>query len=252
MKIISSYSSPSYSLRPIGVIPEYIILHYTELPFEKALADYLNPNIELSCHYLICKNGEIYQLVDDEKVAWHAGASYWRGKERLNPYSFGIEIENLGNEPFTSEQIKSCITLCHNLMRKYHIPRSNILGHSDIAPERKIDPGIMFFWKELLDHSIGIEYVSVMTVDNYVIYSFGERSDGIYELQKRLSLIGYKILLTGVYDEQTNKVVRGFQAHFCPDVILEKGGIGYYISDESLFSWDKASEQVLSSIILGT
>jgi N-acetylmuramoyl-L-alanine amidase len=161
MNIITNIKSPNFEPRESGCIPRFIILHYIAEPFESAISQYCDENIKLSPHYAIQKTGEIYNLVPDEYTAWHAGASYWQGIERLNHHSLGIEMDNMGNEPFTDKLMNSCIKLCQLLMQKHNIPRENVLGHSDIAPGRKIDPGRLFDWK-LLDKNgyIGIRHYS--------------------------------------------------------------------------------------------
>lgn len=149
---ITKLHSPNFGERKDGKVPRYIILHYTATKDTKtALDDYLmNPAAEVSSHYLIEKDGNILQLVEDEKRAWHAGKSFWEGETDLNSASIGIEIVNLGPpEVFADEQIESTIALCQILMKKWNIPGQNILGHSDIAPDRKVDPGPLFPWNKL-------------------------------------------------------------------------------------------------------
>lgn len=113
---------------------------------------------KLSAHYIVDTKGNIIQLVEDEKKAWHAGMSYWRGRKNLNTYSIGIELcsPSFGQGEYTNKQIGSLIELSKELINKYNIPASNILGHSDIAPTRKPDPGISFPWKKLAENGIGL------------------------------------------------------------------------------------------------
>ena len=198
--------------------PIYIILHYTELPFDKALEVLCSSKYGVSAHYLIHENGTVHNLVCESKIAWHAGDSYWQGKSHLNNYSIGIELDNLGDRPFTVRQISSCIALCKYLIIKYNISPANVLGHSDIAPERKIDPGIFFNWSLLASYGIGLwpkrEKILKTSVENSVI-----------NIQKKLKKIGYKITVNGVHDYQTNSVIRSFLSHFCPTSITS---IDYY------------------------
>lgn len=201
MNIINS-PSPNFEPRENGSTPQFIILHFTEMTFDGALRRLCDPDAKVSAHYLIHKNGEIYNLVDDIYAAWHAGVSCWKGLERLNHHSIGIEIDNLGNEPFSEQQMQSCILLCKNLMQKYSIPRENVLGHSDIAPDRKVDPGKFFDWKMLDENEIGIP----------LIHEIGHLS--IKEKQEYLKDMGYKIDVTGVNDPQTEFVIKAFEDHF--------------------------------------
>ncbi|HCU58524.1 MAG TPA: N-acetylmuramoyl-L-alanine amidase [Alphaproteobacteria bacterium] len=115
---------------------------------------------EVSSHYMIDEKGKIYQFVNDEKRAWHAGKSYWQEKENLNHNSIGIELcsSSLGQEPYPDKQISALIRLCQRLKRKYHIKKNRILGHSDIAPTRKPDPGKAFPWSYLARHGLGVWY----------------------------------------------------------------------------------------------
>lgn len=114
----------------------------------------------LSAHYIIGTDGDIIRLVKDEKKAWHAGMSYWQGRKNLNCHSIGIELcsPSFGQNEYTGEQINSLIKLSKELIDRYNIPAHNIVGHSDIAPIRKPDPGIAFPWKKLADNGIGLWY----------------------------------------------------------------------------------------------
>ena len=124
-----------------------------------------NPESKVSCHYFINRKGLITQMVNDNKVAWHAGKSKWKMSENLNKNSIGIELVNKGHEfgyqNFSNTQIKSLINLCKNLKKKYEIKNENFLGHSDIAPLRKSDPGEKFPWKKLSKHKVGCWYKDV-------------------------------------------------------------------------------------------
>jgi len=138
-----------------------IILHYTDMPhMEETLACFASPHSKVSCHYLICEKGQVYQLVDDEKRAWHAGESSWQGCTDLNSCSLGIELANPGHShgylPFPEIQIESLIRLCHMLVKRWNISPSRILGHSDIAPRRKQDPGHLFPWETLAKEGLGL------------------------------------------------------------------------------------------------
>lgn len=163
MEIINS-PSPNVNDRrlPEGQnAPDMIILHYTDTPtaFE-ALTILQNPENEVSAHYLVDEDGTIYQLVDEEKRAWHAGQSYWEGKTDINSHSIGIEIQNPGHghgyRAFPPEQMEAVAALCHEIMKRHNIPAANVIGHSDIAPGRKRDPGELFDWEFLAKKNIGL------------------------------------------------------------------------------------------------
>ena len=155
MKFIKK-PSPNFGLRTEGTDIEFIILHYTAMSTENSLERLCDPVHEVSCHYLIDPSGNCYQLVDDSKRAWHAGKSYWRGYVDLNSRSFGIELVNSGNENYPEAQMKSLIRLLKYLIGSFKLNPKNVLGHSDIAPSRKLDPGKWFNWKKLSANGVGL------------------------------------------------------------------------------------------------
>ncbi len=249
MQFLSLNKSPNFTevttLREV----KFVILHYTEMEFLDALEKLCDENASVSSHYLIHKNGTIYNLVDDNNIAWHAGKSFWQGIEKLNDHSIGIEIDNLGNEPFTDEQMEACIKLCKYLQEKYDIESRNIIGHSDIAVNRKWDPGIFFDWELLLKNIIGIPFGTQLdNKTNNILFSKGVRGPNIAQLQQKLKNIGYKIDITGIFDDQTNYVVRAFQAHFCQKSIWDRGGIEYFKNPDSVFHWDELSELIIQKM----
>ena len=140
---------------------KFIIIHYTGMKIEKHAIDKLTSfNSKVSCHYFITNDGQIINLVPDLYISWHAGKSAWKNKESLNSTSIGIEISNSGHENnytfFKKKQIEALISLISKLKKKYKIKDRNILGHSDIAPDRKKDPGEKFPWKLMNKKKIGI------------------------------------------------------------------------------------------------
>ena len=152
--------SPNFNLRKRSFSKvKYLIFHYTGMKSEKgAIKRLTNNNTEVSCHYFIKRNGRIIKIVPDLYIAWHAGISSWKKDKLLNSNSIGIEISNPGHEygykDFSPSQIKSVISLSKKLKKKYKIKKENILGHSDIAPLRKKDPGEKFPWKILYKNKI--------------------------------------------------------------------------------------------------
>ena len=139
--------------------PVVIVLHYTEQDSVEQSLDTLrsrNSGGRVSSHYLLGKDGKIYQLVSDAKRAWHAGAGSWGAITDVNNASIGIEIDNDGKSPFPDAQIDSLIVLLRDLTTRLRIPPTQIIGHSDLAPTRKIDPGPMFPWKRLHDAGFGL------------------------------------------------------------------------------------------------
>lgn len=144
IKKITSLNFDPNNLRNI----KYIILHYTGMKNQRLAIERLQSKVaKVSTHYLISKKGTIYQMVEDKNVAWHAGKSKWGKDINLNNESIGIEIVNTGKEAFPKAQIKQLLRLLKILSKKHKIKNKNILGHSDIAPDRKQDPGPLFPWK---------------------------------------------------------------------------------------------------------
>ena len=161
LKTILNYSPNFNTQKRIPEQIKFIIFHYTGMKSESdAINRLTNIQSEVSCHYLIKSNGETVKVVPDLYVAWHAGKSSWKNYKSLNQNSIGIEITNpghvLGYKKFSKKQISSLLRLSKFLRKKYNISQKNILGHSDIAPERKKDPGEKFPWEYLSKNKIGI------------------------------------------------------------------------------------------------
>lgn len=209
---IISRPSPNFNDRPAGKKPDMILLHYTGMPTAAdALQRLCDPAAKVSSHYVIDEDGAIYQLVDESRRAWHAGVGYWAGETDINGISIGIEIVNPGHEfgyrPFPPAQMESVARLCADIMKRHAIVQRRILGHSDIAPMRKTDPGELFDWRFLADRGIGLMPQKSITPSPITPN----------DAQKLLSQIGYQIDATGILDNQTNAVIAAFQRHFCPD-----------------------------------
>jgi N-acetylmuramoyl-L-alanine amidase len=209
---------------------KFLIFHYTGMKTEKAAIKRLTSiKFEVSSHYLIKQTGEIITLVPDLYIAWHAGISKWKKYESLNKNSIGIEITNPGHsfgyKKFPKQQILSLIKLTKFLIRKYKINKKNILGHSDIAPERKKDPGEKFPWKHLSKKKIGYWH----SLDHKILIK--NRILKINNLQKNLFYkniykIGYskKIPLNLKYSKNNYliKITKAFQRRFRPEIINGK------------------------------
>lgn len=153
--------SPNHAPRPKGGPVDLLVLHYTELPLRESL-DVLSDErreTRVSAHYLLAEDGTVYRLVPEHRMAWHAGLSYWRGREALNASSIGVEIVNLHGDhhDYPPPQIAALIELCRDVIARHpSIVPQNVVGHSDIAPRRKIDPGLRFPWKTLAGAGIGL------------------------------------------------------------------------------------------------
>ncbi len=153
--------SPNCAPRPEGATPDILVLHYTELPLQESLDILCDGAREhrVSSHYVLAEDGAIYRLVPEDRVAWHAGRSHWRGRESLNAASIGIEVVNLHGDryDYPLHQIEALIELCRTILERHPaIESRNVVGHSDIAPKRKIDPGLRFPWSRLAAAGIGL------------------------------------------------------------------------------------------------
>jgi N-acetylmuramoyl-L-alanine amidase len=219
LKISHIYKSPNFDERTSNI--DMVVIHATkmeELPSIERLCD---PESNVSCHYLISQNGKVYSLVNDDKRAWHAGESFWRGREKLNTYSIGIELVNadhlLETNIFPEAQMNSLIKLCADLIKKYSIADFNIVAHSDIAPNRKDDPGQFFNWNLLAKNHIGIYPDIKNDANNKIIISHGDKNSEVLKIQKMLKDFGYKIDLNGEFDESMSMVVIAFKRRFYPN-----------------------------------
>ena len=149
--------SPNFNARQLPI--SMVVLHYTEMkPVDAALDRMCDPEAPVSAHYCITEKGEVIRLVPEDKRAWHAGASYWRGHKDVNSASIGIELDHpghaLGYRTFAEAQIDALVPLLHRIVTEYDVPRANVVGHSDVAPARKIDPGELFAWDRLAEYDL--------------------------------------------------------------------------------------------------
>jgi N-acetylmuramoyl-L-alanine amidase len=137
--------------------PSFVILHHAgNAEVKRALGTLSNPAAGVSAHYLVARDGTIYYLVDEMKRAWHAGESWWGGPIDMNSASIGIELDNNGHEAYGESQIAALLKLLTDLKQRYAIPAMNVIGHGDIAPGRKVDPGVEFPWRRLAEHGFGL------------------------------------------------------------------------------------------------
>ncbi|MCW2268828.1 MULTISPECIES: N-acetylmuramoyl-L-alanine amidase [Pseudomonas] len=201
---------------------QFVVLHYTNANLERSLQ--LLTHGEVSSHYLVGDSpATIYQLVDENRRAWHAGDSQWDGRTWLNSSSIGIEIVNPGFtdtptgrvwHPYTEEQIQALIALLKDIVQRNNIQPRYIIGHSDIAPLRKLDPGPLFPWKRLADAGLGVWPDARAVAQQQARFNVNPPSITWY--QQQLARFGYAIEQTGVYDVSTKHVLAAFQMRFRP------------------------------------
>ena len=206
-----NFSKKSRSLRDI----KFVIIHYTGMQSEiESINRLKDPKKKVSCHYLINRKGKIIRMVNDKKIAWHAGKSKWKKFVDLNKSSLGIELVNkghrLGYQNFTKPQIKSVIILCKLLKKKYSIREENFLGHSDIAPLRKVDPGEKFPWEKLSKYKIGRWYKE----SKFKFKIDQKETKKIFF--KNLEKIGYRYFNLKNRKVGDKKIIMSFQQHFLP------------------------------------
>jgi N-acetylmuramoyl-L-alanine amidase len=151
--------------------PNYVVIHHTEQDSTgQTLDTFTRPETQVSAHYVIGKDGKVYHMLHDNLRAWHAGAGKWGNDTDLNSSSIGIELDNNGAEPFPEAQITSLIKVLAILKKTHHIPTANFIGHSDIAPVRKVDPNAFFPWKQLAESGYGLWYDEGI-LDDYIAYT---------------------------------------------------------------------------------
>jgi N-acetylmuramoyl-L-alanine amidase len=201
--------SPNYNERPAGKPIDMLVIHYTGMrDAESALRRLSDPEAQVSSHYLIDEAGLAYRLVDEGRRAWHAGVSYWAGESDINGISIGIELANPGHdfgyEPFPEPQMAALIALGRGILARHPITPARVLGHSDVAPARKIDPGELFDWRRLAAAGIG----------QWPKPAAGP--DDLASVQGALARFGYEVTATGNSDEATRLALAAFQRHFRP------------------------------------
>jgi N-acetylmuramoyl-L-alanine amidase len=192
-------ASPNFNDRPTDVPVDILVLHYTGMTDAAAALDRLcDPNAMVSAHYLIDEDGTVYALVPESKRAWHAGVAWWRGHRDINGRSIGIELVNPGHElgyrDFPAPQMDAVADLARAILARHPIPPRNVIGHSDIAPNRKLDPGERFDWQGLAARGVGL-------------WPAADGSPGGDVL---------RLLAEYGYDTATRQVIAAFQRHFRP------------------------------------
>ena len=200
--ILRDYTSPNFDARTVPV--SMVVLHYTGMQDgPSALARLCDPKAKVSAHYCIEEDGRIFQLVDEALRAWHAGVSAWRGVRDINGASIGIELVNPGHEfgyrPFPQEQIAALLWLLGDIVQRHGIAPEAVVGHSDVAPARKTDPGELFPWAELAAHGLAAPTPKAGTAPDWDAAA----------LSQALSIYGYDI-------SDLTKAVQAFQRRFRP------------------------------------
>lgn len=209
---------------------QFLVLHHTQAKsIDEAISMYLKH--EVSSHFIISKRGKIYQLVDENNIAYHAGISYWNGIDGLNKYSIGIELicENPYKKGYTKSQMISCFNLCEKLIKKYKINPKNVVSHSDIAYDkltgflnRKSDVCELFNWSEFYKNKLSLEISNLTEIRNLVfdnknnfLFKIDEKSQNISIFKEKLADFGYKITnFNNIFDEEAKNLAIVFKRRF--------------------------------------
>ncbi len=207
--------SPNHDARPAGQAVDILLLHYTGMESAtEALERLCDPTTQVSAHHCIDEDGTVYRLIDEARRAWHAGQSCWAGETDINARSIGIELVNPGHEfgyrAFPAPQMTALIALTTDILARHPIPPERVLGHSDVAPLRKQDPGELFDWASLAAQGIGLwPAPDVPPAVN----------SELSEVQRQLARYGYAVPRHGTLDDETRAVVAAFQRHFRPAAV---------------------------------
>lgn len=208
--------SPNHDARIHGKSVDILLLHYTGMKTGQAAVDrLLDPEATVSSHYVVDEDGTVYRLVAEERRAWHAGVSYWRGAERINDRCIGIEIVNPGHEwgyrDFPALQMAVVCDLCLGILSRHPIPPRNVIGHSDVAPDRKEDPGEKFDWQGLADNGVGLWPKDISDLGTAGVLT---DETAMRLVRADLAAIGYRIAAHGAHDKDLATVLRAFQRHW--------------------------------------
>ena len=211
--------SPNHDERP-GPVIDTLVLHYTGMQTAGDAIDLLcNPVAKVSSHYVVEEDGAIWQLVPEERRAWHAGVSYWRGRRQLNDVSIGIEVVNPGFEwgyrEFPAVQMAAVTDLCLRILARHPVPARNVVAHSDVAPDRKQDPGEKFDWAGLAANGVGMWVPIPDLGTTHVLHD----AVMLREVRRGLAQLGYEVEPDGAIDPALSTVLRAFQRHWRPETV---------------------------------
>lgn len=212
--------SPNFDERHDGLEPYMLLLHYTGMGTGKGAQDWLcDPESEVSAHYIVFEDGRVVQLVTEDMRAWHAGRGSWHGQTEINSRSIGIEIVNGGHHgglpDYPGVQVEAVIALAKDIVRRHAISPVNVIGHSDMAPARKNDPGERFPWHRLAQAGI-VKHVEPAPITGGRFFALGDTGEPVEALQAMLALYGFEQPVTGAYDETMRTHVEAFQRRHRP------------------------------------
>ena len=224
--------SSNHNERPAGMPVDILILHYTGMKSAQAAIDRLrDPAAEVSSHYVVDEDGAVLRLVPEERRAWHAGVSYWRGHTALNNRSIGIEIVNPGHEwgyrDFPVLQMAAVCDLCLGILSRHPIPPRNVVAHSDVAPDRKEDPGERFGWEDLARNGVGLWPLRIAAPGpGGGTGGAAREAAALRPVRRALTEIGYRVAPEGALDPALSTVLRAFQRHWRPEAVTGQADDG--------------------------
>ncbi len=226
--MIRELPSPNHDERPPGTSIDIIMLHYTGMrSAAEAIERLRDPAALVSSHYVVDEDGTVLRLVAEDRRAWHAGVSFWRGHTGLNDRSIGIEIVNPGHEwgyrDFPALQMASVCDLCLSILSRWPVPARNVVAHSDVAPDRKQDPGERFDWRGLAENGVGLwpEGVADLGTGGVVRDAAGLRA-----VRAALAVVGYQVAPEGGLDPALAGVLRAFQRHWRAEAVTGQADAG--------------------------
>ncbi len=220
--------SPNHDARPDDQPIDMLILHYTGMRSGQAALDRLrDPASQVSSHYVVEDDGTVFQLVAEDRRAWHAGISHWRGNSALNGRSIGIEIVNPGHEwgyaDFPALQLAAVCDLCLGILGRHPIPARNVVAHSDVAPDRKQDPGEKFDWRQFAEQGVGLFPAEV---PGHSLENPLRDAASVAPVRSALIGIGYLLAPQGTADAGLADVLRAFQRHWRAEAITGQADAG--------------------------
>jgi N-acetylmuramoyl-L-alanine amidase len=226
--LIRDLPSPNHDERPEATPLDTLILHYTGMQSAGDAIDRLrDPVARVSSHYVVDEDGTIWRLVAEERRAWHAGVSFWRGHTVLNGRSIGIEIVNPGHEwgyrPFPEAQMAAVRWLCQGILSRHPIPARNVVAHSDVAPDRKQDPGELFDWRGLARDGIGLWPEGAADLGTGDVLT---SAAALAPVRAGLARLGYQIEPEGEADAALRTVLLAFQRHWRPEAVTGEADAG--------------------------
>ena len=225
---IRDLPSPNHDERPAGAPVDMLILHYTGMKTAQEAIDRLrDPAARVSSHYVVDEDGAVLRLVPEARRAFHAGVSYWRGHSGLNARSIGIEIVNPGHEwgyrDFPVLQLAAVCDLCLDILSRHPIPARNVVAHSDVAPDRREDPGEKFDWRSLAENGVGLWPEEVPDLGTG---GAARDAGALVEVRASLLGIGYHVTPAGGFDPALATILRAFQRHWRPEAITGEADAG--------------------------